>query len=551
MRGGGEAGGAARRTRCIMPERRDDFKVSSTERQIVKALGSIGSATALSRVAGFVRDVVVALAFGAGPVTDAFFVAFRIPNVLRRLLAEGALATAMIPVFSEYFVTRSWPEVLRMLRAVLALALVALGVTALLGVATAPWILKVIAPGFADDPARAGLAVLLTRVMFPYVVLVGLAALATGALNAQGRFFASALGPAVQNVAMIAAIPLLASRVDPPILSLAIGVLVGGVGQVVIQLPSLRRCGLLVLPAAEFRHPALARLVRLLLPAVFGLAAVQVMVFVNTLLASLLRPGSISYLYYADRVMEFPLGVFGIALASASLPVMARQAAAGETRALTETLGFSLRLALYASLPAMIGLVILRAPIVRVLFERGKFGPAETGATADALAWYAIGLVGFAGSRIAAQVFYALGQSGTAVRLGIVAVGANVLAALLMMGPLGHAGLAGASSVGAYVNLLALLYVARRRLGPLGGRALAASAARTLAASIPLIGWCALVLALWPASRSLPVNIVWLGGAIGGGVALYWGASVVLGLSERTALLRMFPRAEPREGVGA
>src|SRR5207253_3213591 len=175
---------------------------------------------------------------------------------------------------------------------------------------------------------------------------------------------------------------------------------------------------------------ALARLVRLLLPAVFGLAAVQVMVFVNTLLASLLRPGSISYLYYADRVMEFPLGVFGIALASASLPVMARPAAAGEARGLT----------------------------------------------------------------------------------GIVAVGANVLAALLMMGPLGHAGLAGASSVGAYVNLLALLYVARRRLGPLGGRALAASAARTLAASIPLIGWCALVLALWPASRSLPVNIVWLGG---------------------------------------
>src|SRR5947208_8150166 len=278
---------------------------------------------------------------------------------------------------------------------------------------------------------------------------------------------------------------------------------------------------------------------------------VQVMVFVNTLLASLLRPGSISYLYYADRVMEFPLGIFGIALASASLPVMARRAAAGEPRALTETLGFSLRLALYASLPAMIGLVILRTPIVRVLFERGKFGPAETGATADALAWYAIGLVGFAGSRIAAQVFYALGQSGTAVRLGIVAVGANVLAALLMMGPLGHAGLAGASSVGAYVNLLALLYVARRRLGPLGGRALAASAARTLAASIPLIGWCALVLALWPPSRSLPVNIVWLGGAIAGGVALYWGASVVLGLSERTALLRMFPRAEPREGVGA
>src|SRR5437899_2726815 len=367
-----------------MPERWDEFKVSSTERQVVRALGSIGSATLVSRVVGFVRDIVVALVFGAGPVTDAFFVAFRIPNILRRLLAEGALSTAMIPVFSEYFVTQSRPEVLRMLRAVLALALVALGVTALLGIATAPWLVTAIAPGIAEDPARG------------------------------------------------------------------------------------------------------------------GLAAVQVMVFVNTLLASLLRPGSISYLYYADRVMEFPLGVFGIALASASLPVMARQAAARETRAVADTLNFSLRLAAYIAMPAMAGLVVLRAPIVRVLFERGTFGPAETAATADALAWYAIGLAGFAGSRIAAQVFYALGEAGTAVRLGIVAVGANVLAALVMMAPLGHAGLAGASSVGAYVNLVALLWAARRRLGPLGGRALVASAARTLAASLPLLVWCGLAVLVWP-----------------------------------------------------
>src|SRR5947208_2775474 len=429
-----------------MPERWDEFKVSSTERQVVRALGSIGSATLVSRVVGFVRDIVVALVFGAGPVTDAFFVAFRIPNILRRLLAEGALSTAMIPVFSEYFVTQSRPEVLRMLRAVLALALVALGVTALLGIATAPWLVTAIAPGIAEDPARGGLAVLLTRVMFPYVVLVGLAALAAGALNAQGRFFASALGPAVQNVGMILAISLLASRVDPPILSLAIGVLLGGIGQLLVQLPSLRRSGLLVLPGSQFRHPALARLLRLLLPAVFGLAAVQVMVFVNTLLASLLRPGSISYLSYADRVMAVPLGVFGIALACASVPV---------------------------------------------------------------------------------------------------------LAALVMMAPLGHAGLAGASSVGAYVNLVALLWAARRRLGPLGGRALVASAARTLAASLPLLVWCGLAVLVWPGSRSLLVDVLWLGGTIAGAVGLFWSASVVLDLPERTALLRMLPRAEPRSSPGA
>src|SRR3990172_784019 len=337
-----------------MPERSGDFKVSAGERQVVRALGSIGSATLVSRVLGFARDVVVALAFGAGPLTDAFFVAFRIPNILRRLLAEGALSTAIIPVFTEYFVTRPAEDARRMLRAVLALALLALGLTALLGILGAPWILDAIAPGFADEPRQAALAVRLTRVMFPYLVLVGLGALATGALNAHGRFFASALGPAVLNVGMIAGVVALARRVDPPILSLALG-----------------------------------RIPRLLLHAVLGLAAVQVMVFVNTVLASLLPPGSISFLYYADRVMEFPLGVFGIALASASLPLMARQAAAGQPRALAGTLGFALRLSLYVSVPAMVGLVVLREPIVRVLFERGRFGAPEPAATAVALGWYA------------------------------------------------------------------------------------------------------------------------------------------------------------------
>ncbi len=525
-----------------MPEPPSDFKVSGTERQVVRALGSIGGATLVSRVTGFARDVIVALTFGAGPVTDAFFVAFRIPNILRRLLGEGALSTAMIPVFSDYAVTRPRPELLRMLRAVLALALVALTVTTVLGVLAAPWILRVIAPGFASDPGQAALATLLTRAMFPYLVLVGLAAVATGILYAQGRFFAGAIGPAVMNVGMIAGALLLATRVEPPILALAIGVLVGGLGQLLVQIPSLRSAGLLVSPSTELDHPALGRLVRLLLPAVFGLAAVQVTVFVNTLLASLLRPGSISYLYYADRVMEFPLGVFGIALASASLPVMARQAAAGETHEVAATLNFSLRLALFISIPASVGLVLLRAPIIRVLFERGRFGPAESAATADALLWYAVGLAGFGASRIAAQAFYALGQPGTAVRWGIVSVAVNVLAALVLMGPLQHAGLAAASSIGAYVNLLALLWVARRRLGPLGGRALLASGGRTLAASATLALWCVLALVLWPARPGLMHDLAWLAGTIGGGAALFWGASVALGMSERRALLDALPR---------
>ena len=311
-----------------MPEPTGIYKVSSHERQVVGALGSIGGATLASRVLGFVRDAVVAQVFGAGPITDAFFVAFRIPNILRRLLAEGALSTAVIPVFTDYAMSRPRPEMLQMLRAVLGAALIVLGLTSILGVLTAPWLLTIIAPGFAADPGQFDLAVRLTRVMFPYLLLVGLGAFAMGVLNSQGRFFAAALGPAMLNVGMIAAVLALAHHVDPPVLSLALGVLLGGVGQLLIQAPDLKRIGLLVGPSRDLRHPALIRIARLLLPAVFGLAAVQVMVFVNTLLASLLPVGSISFLYYADRVMEFPLGIFGIALASASLPAMARQAAA-------------------------------------------------------------------------------------------------------------------------------------------------------------------------------------------------------------------------------
>ncbi|PYN36291.1 MAG: murein biosynthesis integral membrane protein MurJ [Candidatus Rokuibacteriota bacterium] len=530
--------------RCIMPQGPRNFKVSASEGQVVQALGGIAGATLLSRLLGFVRDMVVARAFGAGPVTDAFFVAFRIPNILRRLLAEGALSTAMIPVFTDYMAREDRPELHRMLRAVLGLSLLALTVTTVLGILFAPAILQAIAPGFMNDPAQASLAVSLTRIMFPYLILVGLAAMATGVLNSQGRFFASAIGPAVLNVGMIVAVVLLPRYLDQPIVSLAIGVLAGGVGQLVVQVPTLSACGLLVMPSRDLRHPAIRRITRLLLPAVFGLAAVQLMVFVNTLLASLLPLGSISYLYYADRVMEFPLGVFGIALASASLPVMSRHAAARDDRALADTLNFALRLALYVSVPATVGLVALRTPIVRVLFERGRFGPAETAATAEALAWYAVGLAGFAGSRIVAQTFYARSEAATAVRWGIVSIVANVVAALALMGPLGHAGLAGAASVGAYVNLLALLVIARLRLGRLGGRALVDGAARTLLASAPLAALCWLALAWWPPHPSFVVDAAWLAATIAAGTGAFWAASAALGISERTALLGLARRRE-------
>jgi putative peptidoglycan lipid II flippase len=531
-----------------MPHFAGQFKVMepTVERQVVGALGSIGAATLASRVLGFVRDMVVALAFGAGPVTDAFFVAFRVPNILRRLLAEGALSTAVIPVFTEYASTRTRDEFRRLLRAILGTGLLALVATTLLGIAAAPWIVRAIAPGFSAEPGQERLAVLLTRVMFPYLILVGLSALAMGTLNAQHRFFAAALGPAVLNVGMIAGVLLLAGHTDPPILALALGVLAGGVGQLLVQVPDLRATGLLVGPSAELRHPALTRVARLLVPAVFGLAAVQVMVFVNTLLASLLPAGAISFLYYADRVMEFPLGVFGIALASAALPAMSRQAAGGDTRALAGTLNFALRLAVYICVPATVGLLVLRTPIIRILFERGRFTALDTAATADALTGYAVGLVGFATARIAAQAFYAVRQPGIAVRVGVLAIGVNIVAAVGLMGVVGHPGLAYASSVGAYVNVLALVWLARRRFGPLGGRALVTSILRALAASVPVAVWCALGAVLLTPRRGLALDAALLLTVIAGGAVIFWLASVAVRSPERTALERMLPGRRSR-----
>lgn len=509
---------------------------------LVRGLGQIGLATLLSRLLGFVRDVVVARSFGAGPVTDAFFVAFRIPNLFRRLLAEGALSTAFVPVFTEYLATRRPEEFRRMLRSVAGAFLVVLGAVSLLGVLGAPWLVRVVAPGFFDSSERAEMAVSLTRLMFPYLFFVGAAAIGMGVLHSHRRFFASALGPVALNVSMIAATLFLAPHLQAPITGLAIGVLAGGLGQCLIQCPSLRRAGCLLAPSAEFSHPALRRIAALLGPSVFGLAAVQLNVLINTLLASFLPQGSVSYLYYADRVVEFPLGVFGIAVATAALPTMSEQAARRDARALKETLHFALRLSCFIAIPASVGLLLLRVPIIRVLFERGRFESADTAATAWALGFFALGLTAFSGVRIVTQTFYALGDVKTPVRVAFLALGLNVGFALVFMGPLAHGGLALASSCSSTANFLALLWLARKRLGLLGGHRLLSSLWRTGAASGLLAVWCVAMLLVWPESPSRIAEAAWLGLAVGGGAALFGAAGAVMGAEEGRALFSLFMR---------
>ncbi|HTY76463.1 MAG TPA: murein biosynthesis integral membrane protein MurJ [Candidatus Bathyarchaeia archaeon] len=516
---------------------------------VVRAVGAIGAATLVSRVLGFARDMVVARAFGAGPVTDAFFVAFRIPNLLRRLLAEGALSTAIVPVFTEYLHRGGREEFVRLVRAVTGVGTVVLCVVSGLGMLLAPWIVRVMAPGWTADPSLVSLAGSLTRVMFPYLVLVGLAALAMGALNAQHRFFSAALGPAVVNVAMIVCVLVLAGHMATPIFSLAVGVLVGGAGQLLVQLPELARLGVPLRPSGEWTHPGVRTIGVRLWPAVFALAAVQVTVLVNTLLASLLPQGTVSYLYYADRVMEFPLGVFGIALATAVLPGMAAQAARGEQRALTDTLGFAVRLSAFVAVPAAVGLVVLGLPIVRLLFQRGEFGHADAVATAQALTGYAVGLPAFSATRIAAQTFYALGDTRTPVWAGYASVAVNVALAVVLMWPLKHAGLALASSLSAYVNVLLLYWLLRKRLGRLGSRETLRSLARTAAGSAALALWCVAVAGrLGTGWRGM----MWTSGAVVVAVAVYVGVAALLRAPELGALYGMLrPPRQSLPGAGS
>jgi putative peptidoglycan lipid II flippase len=326
-------------------------------------------------------------------------------------------------------------------------------------------------------------------------------------------------------------------------MALAIGVLVGGVGQLLVQLPELRRLGVPLTPSAEWRHPAVARIAHRLWPAVFALAAVQITVVVNTLLASLLPAGTVSYLYYADRVMEFPLGIFGIALATAALPSMSAQAARGEMVALRATLEFALRMAAFVAVPAAVGLVMLGGPIVTVLFQRGEFTASDAALTAQALIGYAIGLPAFSATRIAAQTFYALGDTRTPVLVGFFSVAANVALALLLMWPMRHTGLALASSLSSYVNVVGLCWLLRRRLHGPRSAILGPSLLRTVGASALLALWCAAMSGQvpgLPAPRSH--GALWTAIALTGGMIVYALGAAALGSTEVRGLLDMIRR---------
>jgi len=431
---------------------------------LLRALATVSSMTFLSRVLGFVRDFFIARLFGAGLASDAFFVAFRIPNLLRRLFAEGAFSQAFVPILSETKNRASPEEARALVDCVASILFVALVLAAALGVAAAPFIVYVSAPGFAADPEKFGLTVALLRITFPYILFISLVALAAGVLNTWNRFAVPAFTPVLLNVSFIVAAAFFAERFDPPVLALAWAVFVGGALQLALQLPFLARIGMLPRWRLNLKHPGVSRIFKLMTPAVFGVSVAQISLLINTIFASFLASGSVSWLYYADRLMEFPAGMLGVALGTILLPSLSKYHADANPQEFARLLDWGLRVTLLLAVPAAAALAVLAMPLIATLFHYGRFSDGDAWMTRQALMAYSLGLVGIILVKILAPGFYARQNVATPVKIAVVTLVATQLMNLAFIVPLKHAGLALAIALGACLNA-ALLYRSLRKGG--------------------------------------------------------------------------------------
>lgn len=438
---------------------------------LLRALLSVGSMTLLSRILGFVRDFVIARTFGAGLAADAFFVASRLPNLLRRMFAEGAFSQAFVPVLGEYHASRSMEESKQLAdRVATLLGLAVAGIT-VLGMIGTPLIIWLTAPGFASDPDKFAVTVTLTRITFPYILFMALVALAGGILNTWGRFAVPAFTPVLLNLAMIAAALFLAPYFDPPVLALAWGMFFGGLVQLLWQLPHLKKIGMLPRFSFTLNDPGVNRVMKLMLPALFGVSVSQISLIINTIFVSFLPTGSVSWLYYADRLMEFPAGLLGAALGTILLPSLSRSHALGEKTEFSGLLDWGLRLTLMLTLPAALALALLSVPLVSTLFQYGAFRPEDVLLTRNAVVAYAVGLTGLILVKILAPAFYSRQDVKTPVKIALLTLGLTQVMNLLFIFPLQHAGLALSTGLASCLNA-ALLFRGLRRSGvyqPLAG----------------------------------------------------------------------------------
>jgi putative peptidoglycan lipid II flippase len=432
---------------------------------LLKSLAAVSSLTMLSRVLGFVRDTIIARTFGAGVASDAFVVAFKLPNLLRRIFAEGAFSQAFVPILAEYKTQQGEEATRTFLAYVAGLLTLVLALVTLLGILAAPWIVWITAPGFADEAERFALTTDLLRVTFPYILLISLSSLVGAVLNTWNRFSVPAFVPTLLNVSMIVFSVWFAPYFDPPIMALGWAVLVGGLAQFLWQLPALKKTGMLVLPRLSLRDTGVWRVLKQMGPAIFGVSVSQISLIINTIFASFLVAGSVSWMYYADRLMELPSGVLGVALGTILLPALAKTYASADREEYSRLLDWGLRLCFLLVLPCSLALAIIAEPLVVSLFQYGKFTAHDSAMTQQALVAYAVGLLALILIKILAPGFYAQQNIKTPVRIAIVSLLATqAMNALFVFGlDLRHAGLALAISLAACLNAGLLYWQLRSR----------------------------------------------------------------------------------------
>ena len=506
---------------------------------LARSAASAGAATLTSRILGVVREQVLAALFGAGNAMDAYNVAFRVPNLVRDLFAEGAMSSAFVPTFTRHLTTDGKASAWRLGNNVVNGLILITGVLVVLGIVFADSLVGLFAAAYRNVPGKFELTVFLTRLMLPFLTFVALAAACMGMLNALHRFFIPALSPAMFNVVTITCtlvlVPFMPSVGLPAIAAVAIGSLLGGVAQLVVQWPALRREGFRYRPTLDWRDDSLRRVLVLMGPGTLGLAATQINVFVNTVLATGEGTGAVSWLNYAFRLMYLPIGLFGVSIATATLPAISRHWASNDERATRRSVADGLSLMLMLNVPATVGLMVLATPIVRVIFERSAFTPSDTAATAAALQFYAIGLIGYSVVRITSPVFYALGQSRTPVAVSVATVLLNAALNLWLVQVMGYRGLALGTSIAALFNAILLMFLLNRRLDGIEGLRVAGSMARIVIASA-LMGGAAMaadsVLGVWLPGSGLVVQIVRLTATIGAALGVLSAAAYVLRIRE-------------------
>ncbi len=522
-------------------------KARAETTHIAKTAGLVSGMTLVSRLLGLVREQVFAALVGAGYHSDAFRIAFRIPNLLRDLFAEGALSAAFVPTYARTRRDLGPGAGFALANRVLGFLAVSLGLLVVVGVVLAFPLVATIAPGFDDAPGKAELTVRLTRVMMPFLPLVSFAAVAMGMLNAEGRFGIPALSPALFNVVAVAwagALWAMGLSLEQVVLGWAVGTLAGGLAQFLVQVPSLRRLGFRFRPEWAPGDPGLRQIGRLMAPATVGLAAVQVNIFVSSIFASH-EPGAVSWLDYAFRLLYLPIGLFGVALGTIATAGLANRAAEADMEGLRTTLRQSLSMLAYLTVPATVGLMVLGVPVVRLLYERGLFTPADTEATATALFLYSFGLVGYTGVKVLAPAFYALGTPRVPLAASVLAVATNLTVILLAHASLGFRAIALGTALGSLLNALVLVTVFQRRVGGLLGHGLVRPLARMLlaaglmgAAAHALAGWLERVCGTTGTAAQLATGLV----PVAAGIVLYLGLTRALRVGEAEVLVGLLAR---------